>query len=180
MPTLQLDADGSVIDFNDADAQVNYVQGEGVTVTPGTVGDPTAPADYTDQELNDALPFTQALGSPEQASLDASRARINFCQAKADRVTGYDADGKPQYEVGDAERRSLLNTVKNLTNGLELQLVMANRNIARRHLDSNKKAADAQAQLAHYAALEARAVAITFEQDATDLAKIFRKRSIGQ
>jgi hypothetical protein len=179
MPSIQLDGNGEVISEDFSGETTTYTQGEGVTTSPSSIGDPNAPADYSDAELEAALPFTRGAGSPEQAELDGMRSRVQYCLDKANKISGYAADGTPRYEVGDLERASLLRTAKGLQGGLELQLLMSNRNIARRYLNDQKKITDAQATLAHHKALEVKAREIAFNREAEELASLMIKRNLG-
>jgi hypothetical protein len=177
---IQLDAQGEIIgDIDDGGDTVSYTQGEGTTTTPSTIGDPNAPQDYSDEELAAALPFTQGVGSPEQIEIDGMRAREKFCLDKANEVSGYQADGTPIYVRGELDRAQLLRQAKGIRDSLPLQLLMSERNIARRYLDGQKQTADAQALLARYAALEARAHDIAFEDQAKELAALMIKRKLG-
>jgi hypothetical protein len=179
MPTLTLDSNGDVLDYNDDGETVEYTQGVGVTTGQSTVGDPNAPQGYSDAEIEAALPYTQGAGSIEQAEIDSLRARETFCANKANEIASYKADGTPVYVRGEAERAQLLRQAKGIRDGLPLQLLMAQRNIATRYLDDQKKVTDAQATLAQHAALETKAREIAFHDEAQELADLMRKRNLG-
>jgi hypothetical protein len=175
---IQLDAAGEILTEEYEGETTTYTQSEGTTTT-STSGsnDPNAPVDYTDEELAAALPFTQAIGSPEQSELDGMQAREKWCLEKANEIASYDKDGVPRYVQGELERAQLLRQAKGLRDSMGLQLLMSQRSIARRYLDGQKQTADAQQELANHAALEQRARDITFETQAQQLAKLFMKNN---
>jgi hypothetical protein len=183
MPTLNLAADGSILDYSDDAETISFNQGQGITNDGDNVSDPSintgAAADYTDDELDAAVQFTNGAGSPEQASLDSMRARETFCVTKANEIASYDKDGKPVYVRSDDERTQLLRQAKGIRASLQDQLILSQRSIARRYLDDQKKTANAQATLANYAALEAKAREIAFNDEAQELANMMRKRNLG-
>jgi hypothetical protein len=179
MPTLQLDANGDMLDYIDDGETVQYNQGEGITHQRVLNVDSGAEPDYTDNELDAAVQFTNGAGSPEQHELDSMRARETFCVTKANEVSGYKPDGTPIYLRGETERQSLLRMAKGIRSSLQDQLILSQRSIARRYLDEQKKVTNAQATLNNYAALEAKAREIAFNDEAQELANLMRKRNLG-
>jgi hypothetical protein len=177
---IQFDANGDLIEssIDDNGDTVDYVQGEGVTTTHSTIGDPNAPVPYTDEQLAEALTHTQAIGSIEQAELDSLRSREQWLLDKANAVTGWNADKTPRYVETESERARLLRAAKGVRDALPFELIMANRRIATRFLDAQLKVVNAQQTLADHAALEQRAREIAFETDAKELADLFKKRKI--
>jgi hypothetical protein len=178
MPSITLNADGSVSDVNFDGESTEYVQGVGVTTSASTIGDPNATPQYTDEALAAALEFTNGAGSGEQAELDHMRQRAEFCETKANEVASYNADKSPRFVRSESERAQLLRQAKGIRDSLPLQLILSNRAIATRYLDEQAKIAAARQEVTNHAALEARANEINFENQAKELAALMRKRSI--
>jgi hypothetical protein len=178
MPSITLNADGTVSDVNFDGQTTEYVQGVGVTTSPSTIGDPNAAPGYTDEQLEEALQYTHGIGSPEQAELTHMEERAVFCETKANEIAGYNADKTPRYVRSEIDRAQLLRQAKGIRDSLPLQLVMSNRAIATRYLNDQAKVAAAQQELTNHAALEDRANAIHFENQARDLAALMAKRKV--
>jgi len=180
MPTLQLDANGDMLDYADDGETIAYNQGEGVTNDPNSDHvSSSSEQDYTDEELDATLPYTNGANSPEQHEINSMRARETFCVTKANEIASYKADGTPVYVRGDAERSQLLRQAKGIRASLQDQLILSQRSLARRYLDEQKKTSNAHATLDNYAALEQEARKIAFTQEATELANLMRKRNLG-
>jgi hypothetical protein len=144
------------------------------------VGDPSKDPKYTEEAKRAAagtVSPADAKNSPQQQQLDKQTKHVEFLEAKANAIHGYDKDGKPRYVESESERARLLKLAGMERENLKGSLQLAELSLGEDALDRHNEEISLQQQMANHAALEERARAIAFENQAQALAKLFNPKA---
>ena len=115
--------------------------------------------------------------SPQQIQIDRQVNHIKFLEAKAVAITGYNDKGEPQYVETAIERAKLQKIAGMERENLKLSHALAELSLGEDALNKANEAAALQQQEAEHAALQERARAIAFENQAQELAKLFAPKA---
>jgi hypothetical protein len=144
------------------------------------VSDPSKDTKYTEEAKRAAagtVSPVDAKNSPQQLQLDRQVKRVESLEAKANAITGYGQDGQPLYVETAVERAKLLKVAGMERENLKGSLALAELSMGEDALDKHNADVALQQQQTEHAALEERARAIAFENQAQALAKLFAPKS---